>query len=56
MMMEAAHKQGLIDAGVFAIPAGKDASVRRTEKELKGEIFTKYFPLQIPLYLIEYQG
>lgn len=54
LMTEVAYWEGIIDACVFIIPAGRDASVERTERELKGELFTHYFPLQVPLYLIEY--
>lgn len=54
LMTEVAYRKKIIDVCVFVIPAGRDASVKRTERELKGELFTHYFPLQVPVYLIEY--
>lgn len=44
-----------IEAGIFIIPADNDASVERTKRELGDKIFTKYFPIECPIVLIEYQ-
>lgn len=55
LMMEAAYRQDLIDVGVFIIPSGRDASVSRTENELRDELFTYYFPIYSPVYLIEHE-
>jgi len=55
LMMEAAYRQNVIDAGVFIIPSGRDASVKRTKRELKDELFTYHFPIYSPVYLIEHE-
>jgi hypothetical protein len=55
LWMEAAFQKAIVDTGVFIIPAGPNASVKRTNNELNDEIFTDYFPIECPLYLVEYE-
>lgn len=55
LMMEAAYRMNLIDAGVFIIPTDRMASVSRTENELTDELFTYFFPIYTPVYLIEHE-
>ncbi len=56
LFMEVAFRKRIIDVGVFILPdRGYDANVRRTKRELKDEIFTKYFPLTVPVYLLGYK-
>ena len=66
LWMEAAYQKGKsedgaetfytgIDMGIFIIPTEtRGASVDRTKSELKDEIFTRHFPIECPIVLIEY--
>ena len=51
---EAGYQSDEIDASVFVIPSGNYGSVSRTARELNDEIFSKYFPIDCPLLLVEY--
>ena len=50
---EAMYQQGDIDIWVCIIPTANDSSVRRTANEFGYTLFTEYFPLEVPAYLIE---
>jgi hypothetical protein len=53
LFTEMAYRKGLIEIGVFILPMKGQGTFGRTVRELtKCEVFTKYFPLQVPLYLI----
>ena len=53
LFAEVAYQKGLIEIGVFILPMKGQGTFGRTVQEVtKYEVFTKYFPLQIPLYLI----
>ena len=49
----AMYRQEEIDVWICIIPTENDASVRRTANEFGYALFTEYFPLKIPAYLIE---
>lgn len=50
---EAMYQQDEIDVWVCIIPSENDSSVRRTANEFDYALFTEYFPLEVPAYLIE---
>jgi hypothetical protein len=52
---EAIYQQNEIDIWVGIIPTGSDATVGRTAREFNYAIFTEYFPLEVPAYLIGYE-
>jgi len=53
LFTEIAFQKGLIDVGVFILPmAGQGRFVRTVRETTEFEIFTRYFPLEVPLYLI----
>ena len=53
LFAEVAYQKGLIEIGVFILPMKGEGTFGRTVKELtKYHLFTKYFPLRVPLYLI----
>ena len=53
LFVEVAYQMGLIEIGVFILPMKGQATFRRTKREVtECDLFTKYFPLQVPLYLI----
>lgn len=43
-----------VDVGVLIVPTDRDPSLRRTRREVTGPLFSRYFPLGLPLYVIEY--
>lgn len=45
-----------VDAGVIIYPTNQDPSLRRTRRELTGPFFSEYFPIEVPLYVIEYDS
>lgn len=53
LFTEVAYQKGLIEIAVFILPMKGQGTFRRTVQEVtKCEVFTKYFPLRVPLYLI----
>jgi len=53
LFAEVAYQKGLIEIGVFILPMKGQGTFGRTVREVtKYDVFTKYFPLQVPLYLI----
>ncbi|RLM83666.1 hypothetical protein D3D02_17195 [Halobellus sp. Atlit-38R] len=57
MKMQAAHERADtldIDVAVLIFPTDQDPSLRRTRRELEGPFFTEHFPIQIPVFAIEY--
>lgn len=53
LFTEIAFQKELVEVGVFILPMKGQASFGRTMREVtEYEIFTKYFPLRVPLYLI----
>jgi hypothetical protein len=57
LKMQAAHERDTtqgIDVAVLIFPADQDPSLRRTRRELEGPFFTTHFPIQLPVYAIEY--
>jgi len=54
LLTEVAFRTGLIDVAVFILRMDGQARFRRIVNEVsKYDLFTKYFPLQMPLYLID---
>lgn len=54
LFADAMFQQGDIEVLVVIIPAGNDASKRRTANELHDDIFTEHHPLDVPVLVIEY--
>jgi hypothetical protein len=57
LKMQAAHERDTtrdIDVAVLIFPTDQDPSLRRTRRELEGPFFTTHFPIQLPVYAIEY--
>lgn len=53
LFTEIGFRKGLIEVGVFILPIKGQATFGRTVREVtEYEIFTEYFPLRVPLYLI----
>jgi len=53
LFIEVAFQLGLIDIGVLILPMKGQGTFRRTVREVtKYDVFTKHFPLEVPLYLI----
>jgi hypothetical protein len=53
LFAEVAYQKGLIEIAVFILPMKGQGTFGRTVREVtKYEVFTKYFPLGVPLYLI----
>jgi hypothetical protein len=53
LFAEVAYQRGLIEIGVFILPMKGQGTFGRTVREVtKYDVFTKYFPLQVPLCLI----
>jgi hypothetical protein len=55
LMMQTAYRKDLIDVGAFIIPSGRDVSISRTENELCDELFTYYFPIYSPVFLVKHK-
>lgn len=45
-----------IDVAVLLFPDGEDCSLRRTRRELEGPFFDEHFPIEIPVYVVEYDS
>lgn len=57
LKIQAAHERDAtrdIDVAVLIFPTDQDPSLRRTRRELEGPFFTTHFPIQLPVYAIEY--
>lgn len=57
MKMQAAGERSdtlPIDVGVLIYPTERDPSLRRTRRELNGPFFSEHFPIELPVFVIEY--
>jgi len=54
MKMEVGFREGEVDVGVMIIPSGEDPSLKRTKYELEKGVFAHHFPLEVPIFVIEY--
>jgi hypothetical protein len=53
LFAEIAYQKGLIEIGVFILPMSGKGTFDRTVREVtEYDLFTKHFPLELPLYLI----
>jgi hypothetical protein len=53
LFAEIAYQKGLIEIGVFILPMRGKGTFGRTVREVtEYDVFTEYFPLELPLYLI----
>jgi len=53
LFTEIAHQKGLVEVAVFILPVTGQGTFDRTVRELtQFEVFTRYFPLQVPVFLI----
>lgn len=44
-----------IGIGIMIFRVREDSSLSRTRRELEGKIFAQYFPVEVPIYVIEYE-
>ena len=53
LFAEIAYQKGLVEVSVFVLPMSSKGTFGRTVREVtKYDVFTEYFPLEMPLYLI----
>lgn len=54
MKMEIGFRKGKVDVGVLIFPEGEDCSLQRAKRELNSDLWNKYFPIEVPIHVIEY--
>jgi len=57
MKMDIGYQKNELDVGVFLFPKipRNDANLDRMKKELESKLYQKYFPIEVPIFVIQYK-